>query len=79
MHQSGMEDMILYIASQEVERAALCMHIMEIISLMFKEQVDPVFYFWPRWPPKILDCRNEIQFFDIFASWLLENDTIKRN
>ncbi|XP_012938690.1 protein timeless homolog [Aplysia californica] len=38
LHTSGMEDLILYIASSDRERTMLCMHIMEIISLMFREQ-----------------------------------------
>ncbi|PVD36096.1 hypothetical protein C0Q70_03067 [Pomacea canaliculata] len=37
MHVSGMEDVILYIASSNDERQ-LCMHVLEIISLMFREQ-----------------------------------------
>ncbi|CAL1528352.1 unnamed protein product, partial [Lymnaea stagnalis] len=44
MHTSGVEDLILFIASSERERNMLCMHILEIISLMFKEQVStPIF------------------------------------
>lgn len=39
MHLSGMEDVIIYLASSENERH-FCMHIMEIISLMLREQ-DP--------------------------------------
>lgn len=39
MHVSGMEDVILYIASSNDERQ-LCMHVLEIISLMFREQVQ---------------------------------------
>ena len=35
---SGLEDILLYIASSEEERN-LSMHILEIISLMFREQV----------------------------------------
>ena len=38
IHVSGMEDLLLYIASSEDERQ-LCMHILEIVSLMFREQV----------------------------------------
>ncbi|XP_071101341.1 protein timeless homolog [Haliotis cracherodii] len=37
IHVSGLEDMILYIASSENERQ-LCMHLLEIVSLMFREQ-----------------------------------------
>ena len=40
MHQSGLEDVILYLASNENERS-YCMHVMEIISLMLREQ-NPV-------------------------------------
>ncbi|ESP02893.1 hypothetical protein LOTGIDRAFT_230391 [Lottia gigantea] len=40
-HVSGMEDMLLYIASADDERQ-LCMHILEIISLMFREQKPEV-------------------------------------
>ena len=39
LHQSGMQDLLLYIASSEAE-AAYCLHILETISLMFREQ-DP--------------------------------------
>ena len=39
MHTSGLEDLILYVASSDRERNHLCMHVMEIITLMFKEQV----------------------------------------
>ncbi|GFN94793.1 protein timeless homolog [Plakobranchus ocellatus] len=38
MHTSGLEDLILYVASSDRERSHLCMHIMEIIALIFKEQ-----------------------------------------
>lgn len=38
MTVSGMEDTLLYIASSEAERQ-LCMHVLEIVSLMFREQV----------------------------------------
>ena len=38
MHVSGLEDILLYIASSEEERN-LSMHMLEIISLMFREQV----------------------------------------
>ena len=37
MHLSGMEDVIVYLASSENERP-FCMHVMEIISLMLREQ-----------------------------------------
>lgn len=37
MHLSGMEDVIIYLASNENERH-FCMHVMEIISLMLREQ-----------------------------------------
>ncbi|XP_050412859.1 protein timeless homolog [Patella vulgata] len=40
-HVSGMEDMLLYIASADDERQ-LCMHLLEIISLMFREQKPEV-------------------------------------
>ena len=35
LHQSGMQDLLLYIASSEAE-AAYCLHILETISLMFR-------------------------------------------
>ncbi|KAH9496091.1 hypothetical protein Btru_012707 [Bulinus truncatus] len=38
IHTSGVEDLLLFVASSERERSMLCMHILEIISLMFKEQ-----------------------------------------
>ena len=38
---SGLEDILLYIASSEEERN-LSMHILEIVSLMFREQVRVV-------------------------------------
>nr|WDV40247.1 timeless 2 [Sinonovacula constricta] len=37
MHTSGLEDVILYVASSEEERN-LSLHILEIVSLMFREQ-----------------------------------------
>ncbi|XP_076324577.1 protein timeless homolog isoform X2 [Tachypleus tridentatus] len=37
LHQSGMEDLLLYIATSE-EEDQFCFHILEIISLMFREQ-----------------------------------------
>jgi len=40
LHQSGMQDLLLYIASSDGE-AAYCLHVLEIISLMFREQ-DPM-------------------------------------
>ncbi|KAK6175117.1 hypothetical protein SNE40_013642 [Patella caerulea] len=40
-HVSGMEDMLLYIASADDERQ-LCMHLLEIVSLMFREQKPEV-------------------------------------
>jgi len=39
LHQSGMQDLLLYIASSDQE-AHYCLHVLEIISLMFREQ-DP--------------------------------------
>lgn len=39
MHLSGMEDVVIYLASNDNERH-FCMHVMEIISLMLREQ-DP--------------------------------------
>lgn len=39
MHLSGMEDVIMYLASNENERH-FCMHVLEIVSLMLREQ-DP--------------------------------------
>ncbi|XP_041372172.1 protein timeless homolog [Gigantopelta aegis] len=41
MHVSGLEDMLLYIASSDEERQ-LCMHMLEIISLMFREQTPEI-------------------------------------
>ena len=38
-HKSGMEDLLLYIASSSDE-AQYCLHVLEIISLMFREQVS---------------------------------------
>lgn len=43
MHVSGLEDILLYIASSEEERN-LSMHILEIVSLMFREQVSKDLY-----------------------------------
>jgi len=37
MHLSGMEDVLIYLASNENERH-FCMHVLEIISLMLREQ-----------------------------------------
>lgn len=37
-HISGMEDLLLYLASSEDERQFM-FHVLEIISLMFREQV----------------------------------------
>ncbi|XP_064594960.1 protein timeless homolog [Liolophura sinensis] len=37
LHVSGMEDLLLYIASSDDERQ-YCVHVLEIISLMFREQ-----------------------------------------
>jgi timeless len=39
LHKSGMEDLMLFIASSE-EETQYCLHVLEIISLMFREQ-DP--------------------------------------
>jgi len=39
LHQSGMQDLLLYIASSESE-INYCLHVLEIISLLFREQ-DP--------------------------------------
>ncbi|CAD5116385.1 DgyrCDS5281 [Dimorphilus gyrociliatus] len=36
MHKSGMEDLLLYLASANEE--SFCMHVLEIVSLMFREQ-----------------------------------------
>lgn len=38
IHCSGLEDLLLYIASSEDERN-FSMHVLEIVSLMFREQV----------------------------------------
>lgn len=40
LHKSGMQDLLLYIASTDMEQQ-YCLHILEIISLMFREQ-DPM-------------------------------------
>eukprot|EP00092_Neocalanus_flemingeri_P015916 GFUD01017233.1.p1 GENE.GFUD01017233.1~~GFUD01017233.1.p1 ORF type:complete len:1724 (+),score=585.73 GFUD01017233.1:81-5252(+) len=40
LHQSGMQDLLLYVASSDGE-ANYCLHVLEIISLMFREQ-DPM-------------------------------------
>ena len=45
IHVSGMEDLLLYIASSDDERQ-LCMHILEIVSLMFREQVRLISFFF---------------------------------
>ena len=37
LHKSGMEDLLLYMASSNDE-AQYCLHVLEIVSLMFKEQ-----------------------------------------
>ncbi|KAL5009791.1 hypothetical protein ScPMuIL_012096 [Solemya velum] len=37
MHTSGMEDLLLYVASSDEERQ-LSLHVLEIVSLMFREQ-----------------------------------------
>ena len=39
MHKSGMEDLLLYVASAENE-TQYCLHVLEIVSLMFREQVN---------------------------------------
>ncbi len=39
LHKSGMEDLLLFVASSEQE-SQFCLHVLEIISLMFREQ-DP--------------------------------------
>lgn len=39
MHSSGMEDLLLYLASSDDERQ-FSFHILEIVSLMFREQVN---------------------------------------
>jgi timeless len=39
LHQAGMQDLLLYIASSDSE-AAYCLHVLETISLIFREQ-DP--------------------------------------
>ena len=38
LHKSGMEDLMLFIASS-TDEAQYCLHVLEIISLMFREQV----------------------------------------
>ncbi|BFZ22565.1 hypothetical protein BsWGS_25604 [Bradybaena similaris] len=38
LHTTGVEDLVLYVASSDRERNMLCMHVLEIIFLMFKEQ-----------------------------------------
>ena len=39
LHKSGMEDLLLFVASSD-EETQYCLHVLEIISLMFREQ-DP--------------------------------------
>ena len=39
IHCTGLEDLILYIASSDEERQ-FAMHVLEIVSLMFREQVQ---------------------------------------
>lgn len=39
LHKSGMEDLMLFLASSDDE-AQYCLHVLEIISLMFREQVS---------------------------------------
>ena len=41
LHKSGMEDLLLFIASSDDE-TQYCLHVLEIISLMFREQVSTV-------------------------------------
>lgn len=43
IHCSGLEDLLLYIASSEDERN-FSMHVLEIVSLMFREQVHVTLY-----------------------------------
>ena len=38
MHVSGMEDLLIYLASSDTERQ-FAFHVLEIVSLMFREQV----------------------------------------
>ena len=38
IHKSGMGDLLLFIASS-MDEAQYCLHVVEIISLMFREQV----------------------------------------
>ncbi|KAL8620146.1 hypothetical protein ACOMHN_048090 [Nucella lapillus] len=44
IHVSGMEDLLLYVASAQEERH-LCMHVLEIVSLMFREHSPQVLAF----------------------------------
>ena len=37
LHKSGMEDLLLYMSSSDDE-TQYCLHVLEIVSLMFKEQ-----------------------------------------
>lgn len=37
LHKSGMEDLLLFVASSQ-EETQYCLHVLEIISLMFREQ-----------------------------------------
>jgi timeless len=39
LHKSGIEDLLLFIATSS-EETQYCLHVLEIISLMFREQ-DP--------------------------------------
>ena len=43
LHISGMEDLLLYLASSDDERG-FAFHVLEIISLMFREQVIIIGY-----------------------------------
>jgi len=39
LHVSGLEDLLIYVASSDSERQ-FAFHVLEIISLMFREQVS---------------------------------------
>ena len=45
VHVSGTEDLLLYLASSDDERQ-FAFHVLEIISLMFREQVSPFNPWW---------------------------------
>ena len=51
--------------------------LVEMTGTIYRIQGLKVIIVNPRWPPKIQDGRHEIQFFDIFASFILESDNFQ--